>query len=537
MEQLCGHRLGQYHLVQLLGQGGMAAVYLARHLQTGQFYAVKVLLPALAQDPALAHRFRDEMRAMQRLQHPHILPFYDNGVESGYLYLVMAYAEGGSLDARLQAPLSPAQALPVLSQAALALDYAHGLGVVHRDVKPSNLLLSRDGQHLWLADFGLAKILHTSATLASLGPKTQGIIGTPEYMAPEQIEREEVDYRCDLYALGVVLYRMLTGRVPFRGENALAILFKHINTPPPLPRSLNPELPGEVEEVVLRAIDKEPERRFGSALELATALQQAMGGSRGAPARLPEAVGLPSTPRSAAPRSPVPRSPVPRSLSGPTRLAGPARPGASRPMPRPDWTEQLRRRPAVMMAIGVGLVLVLAVALGLGGAFSQAARTPTPRRVTAPHPTAGTPVLPTPVPTTGSVTMAPDVAATLYARETIVGIPTTSNVTMAPNAAATEYARETMAAAQTATARSARPAYVTAAPNLAATGYARETAAAAAAAAQTEAAYRYATETAIAAGMQTAAAIPTATISEPTDKPTREPPTSTPPPPTPTPRQ
>ena len=272
MTSLTGHSLGYYHLLAELGGGGMATVYRAYDTRTGRLVALKLLLPHLWHDREFVERFRREARNAAALRHPNIVPVYESGIVEGYPYLAMAYVEGGSLAERLlwqRGPLPLDRAADVLTQVAAALDYAHAQGLVHRDVKPSNVLLARDGQAL-LTDFGIAKAAWDSK-LTQTGTR----VGTPAYMAPEQARGQAVGPWTDVYALGVVLYEMVTGRPPFQG-NTDAVLYQHVHEPPPPPRRLNPALPPVAERVILRALAKDPARRYRTAGELAAAFQRAV---------------------------------------------------------------------------------------------------------------------------------------------------------------------------------------------------------------------------------------------------------------------
>jgi serine/threonine protein kinase len=265
-------QLGSYELIRRLGEGGMARVYLARDVRLGREVAVKVLEPHLAERPGFRERFLREARVAASLDHPHIVPLYDFGESNSLLYLVMPYVSGGSLQEMLKrAPLLLGEVVAYGSQIADALDYAHQRKVIHRDVKPANMLLHADGR-LMLSDFGLAKILDSSRPRVSKG---QPDAGTPEYMAPEQIEGH-TDERSDVYALGVVLYLLLTGHLPFTGATSSAIMDAHLYHSPSLPRQLNPAVTPAIQAVVLRALAKRADDRFQRAGDLSAALLAAL---------------------------------------------------------------------------------------------------------------------------------------------------------------------------------------------------------------------------------------------------------------------
>jgi hypothetical protein len=252
----------------------MSEVYRAFDPRLEREVAIKILSPTLAGQPGFLERFKREARAAARLDHPHILPIFDFGEERGVTYVVMPLIEGGTLRDRLvqRGVCSLRESLTVLSQMALALHEAHQHGLVHRDVKPANMLLAPGGRAL-LADFGIACAI---ADTHDMGLTQNGMgIGTPEYMAPEQARGEVVDRRADVYALGIVLFQVLTGQVPFSDDDGLAIAYKQVYAEPPAPRHLNPTIPPAVEEVILRALAKEPARRFQTAARFAEALDKA----------------------------------------------------------------------------------------------------------------------------------------------------------------------------------------------------------------------------------------------------------------------
>jgi len=262
---LIGRKLGNYQITELLGQGGMATVYKGYREDIDRYVAVKVLPPHPGMDSQFIDRFKLEARTIARLQHPHILPLYDYGAEDDILYLVMAYIDGGSLADRIDSgPMPPRQAEMILRQVGGALDYAHRQGVIHRDIKPDNILLDNEGNAL-LADFGIVKLTDGGSRLTVTG----GLVGTPAYMAPEQGGGDTVTASADIYSLGVVVYEMLTGRKPYDAETPMQIVIKHMTAPVPNLREAMPDAPPALEIVLDRALAKLPENRYASAMEFA----------------------------------------------------------------------------------------------------------------------------------------------------------------------------------------------------------------------------------------------------------------------------
>jgi serine/threonine protein kinase len=265
-------RLGSYELIRRLGEGGMAQVYLARDVRLGREVAVKVLDRRLAERSGFRERFLREAKLAAALDHPHIVQLYDFGEEGSDLYLVMPYMSGGSLQDKLsQAPFSVNDVVNYSMQIADALEYAHGQGIIHRDVKPANMLLHADGRVL-LGDFGLAKIFDGARPAIRDGRPDAG---TPEYMAPEQI-KGQTDARSDLYGLGVVMYLLLTGRLPFSGASSNSVMEGHLYRLAAPPRQVNPRVTPAVDEVVQKALAKDPRFRFQSAREMSGALVAAL---------------------------------------------------------------------------------------------------------------------------------------------------------------------------------------------------------------------------------------------------------------------
>ena len=276
---LTGQTLGSCTLEKRIGQGGMGTVYLARQTRPARNVAVKVLLPNLAMNSQVYQeflaRFRREADVIAKLEHVNIMPIYEYGEQDGLAYLVMPHLTGGSLRDVLarRGALTLQEIVTYIDQAASALDYAHAQGVIHRDLKPANFLLHADGR-LVLADFGIARIMEErspGATLTSPG----SMLGTPEYMAPEMAQGQTVDYRADIYELGIVLFQMLSGYVPFTGNTPYAVMIKHVQEPLPLLNQINPAISSEIDAVAQKAAAKQPEDRYSTATGIAQALHNA----------------------------------------------------------------------------------------------------------------------------------------------------------------------------------------------------------------------------------------------------------------------
>jgi len=279
-----GSELGGYKIEALLGRGGMGTVFRAEEVTLGRKVALKVIAPELARDDRFRERFLRESRIAASLDHPHIVPIFKAGEEDGALYLAMRYVEGTDLAKLLQenGALDPSRAVGILEQVAEALDAAHEKGLVHRDVKPSNVLISvaAGKEHCYLADFGLTKRTGSLSGISAAGE----VVGTLEYVAPEQITGDAVEARADLYSLGCVLYECLTGQPPFPRATDVALLWAHVHEQAPRPSTVRPELPRAIDGVLERALQKEPARRYESAGELVAAARPALGLVEAAPA-------------------------------------------------------------------------------------------------------------------------------------------------------------------------------------------------------------------------------------------------------------
>ena len=277
-----GSRFGGYVVEARLGRGGMGAVFLATHERLGRKAALKVVAPELADDDEFRARFLRESELAASLDHPNVIPIYDAGELDGVLYLAMRYVDGPSLQARLRGgPLSPEETSEIVRQIAGALDAAHGAGLVHRDVKPANILLAEPGGQAYLCDFGLAR--RTSSEGAT---QTGFFLGTVDYCAPEQIEGGPVDGRADVYALGGVRYHCLAGQPPYVRSSEFAVLQAHLDDPPPAPSAVRAGLPPGIDTVVATAMAKRPEERYATAGSLAAALSDALAGREAATTRM-----------------------------------------------------------------------------------------------------------------------------------------------------------------------------------------------------------------------------------------------------------
>ena len=254
-----GENVGPYRIIEQLGQGGMATVFKAYHAALDRYVAIKVLHPAFKEEPNFLSRFQREARVVARLEHPNIVPIYDYAEHKGQPYLVMKFIEGQTLKARIiEKPLTKEEAVKIVDAVGGALAYAHEHGVLHRDVKPSNVLLSLDDS-IYLADFGLARMAQAGVSTLS----KDVMLGTPQYISPEQGQGlRDLDQGTDIYSLGVLLYEMVVGRVPFNADTPFSIIHDHIYTPLPLPTTVNPNVPEVVERVLLKSLAKDREARF-----------------------------------------------------------------------------------------------------------------------------------------------------------------------------------------------------------------------------------------------------------------------------------
>jgi hypothetical protein len=340
---LSGFRPGSvvagYRLEAHLGVGGMAVVFRARDERLARLVALKIMAPALAADGAVRRRFIAESRAAAAVDDPHIIPIYEAGEASGVLFIAMRFVAGGDLRRVLEreGPLPPGRAAAFISQVASALDAAHRRGLVHRDVKPANILVdARPGQpdHVYLSDFGVSKGAITSVSLTRAGQ----FLGTAEYAAPEQIEGRAVDGRTDQYALACVAYQLMAGAPPFERDQGMAVLLAHLSQPPPSVSSRRPGLPGAADHVLARALAKAPEDRYGCCREFANALREALG----RPVPIPSAADHPLIKAVRRPGFPAPDAAgtgtgtgKAAALAGPAAAATPNSPSGAGPPARP----------------------------------------------------------------------------------------------------------------------------------------------------------------------------------------------------------
>jgi serine/threonine protein kinase len=271
-DELIGKNIGAYEVLSRVGEGGMATVYLARQQSMNRQVALKVLPKHFIKDDTYMERFKREVDIVSKLEHRNIVPVYDYGEYEGQPYIAMRYMPAGSLDDILRdGPISNDKILSILSQISPALDYAHSKGVLHRDLKPSNVLMDDDGG-AFITDFGIARVLNDN----NPGLTTQGVVGTPSYMSPEQAQGKPLDGRSDIYSLGVMLFEMATGRRPFESETPYSIAVMQVTTQPPMPRTLNPTISTALEVVILKALKKSREERYHSASIMMESLKMAI---------------------------------------------------------------------------------------------------------------------------------------------------------------------------------------------------------------------------------------------------------------------
>jgi tRNA A-37 threonylcarbamoyl transferase component Bud32 len=399
-----GETFGAYRILEPLGRGGMASVYKAYEAALDRYVALKVLPGEFLHDETFAERFRREAKVVARLEHPNIIPIHAFGIERGIPWMAMRLISGGALSSLLRGGRLPHERIiTMLGGVADALDYAHGKGVVHRDVKPQNILLD-EAERVYLADFGIAKMVEGTGALTQTGM----ITGTPQYMAPEQATGQPVDQRVDIYALGVVAYEMLTGRVPFAADTPVAVLMKHVTEPMPIPPAST--VPEPLVRALLKGMAKKPEERWPSAGAFVRALGQGL-------AEVPTA-SLPAGVTATVPAPtlrPAPTMPPP----GPTtrRTAAPVRAGAG-------------------LVLGILAVLVIVAAIGL---FALSRSRSAPKATTASVSSTGAAltasVAPAPVPAgRNEVPPSPAVAPVLAPTPLPVprSRPTPSPVSVAP---------------------------------------------------------------------------------------------------------
>lgn len=405
-------KLGKYQIIERLGRGGMAEVYRGYHATLDRYVAIKVLHAFLADDPEFKDRFHREAQNVARLKHPNIVQVYDFDYdpEGESFYMVMELIDGPTLKDRLFSLAQEGKLLPfadvvrIIREAAGALAYAHSRSMIHRDVKPANLMLDHDNRVV-LTDFGIAKIV-TGAQFTASG----GMVGTPAYMAPEQGLGEAGDERSDLYSLGVIFYQLLTGELPYEADAPLAVILKHLNSPIPSVRAHNPELPEAMEQVIIRLMAKDPEDRYQNANDLIADLERIERG---------EKVNY---------IQPVSPGPLLTLLDSDTRLAT----STSVPVIRDTLPPPPNRRATWLMGgIAAGIIIVAGYFIGLNnGAFPPliaALASPTPTFTPSDTPTATATFTPSDTPTatnTPTATYTPSDTPTSTPTDTPTNTPT-----------------------------------------------------------------------------------------------------------------
>jgi serine/threonine-protein kinase len=356
-----GAVMGGYRIEGVAGRGGMGVVYRATQIALDRTVALKLLAPELAEDDAFRERFQRESRLLAATDHPNVITIHEAGEDDGHLFIAMRYVQGTDLRALLKSggPLEPGRAAALVAQVASALDAAHARGLIHRDVKPANVLIEeRDGaEHAYLTDFGLTKTIgSTAGGLTATGQ----FVGTVDFIAPEQVMGQHVDARADVYALGCVLFTALTGRVPFERDSEVSKIFAHVNDPPPSLLEGLPEAPIELDAVVRRALEKDPAARFPSAGDLGRATVAAVEGRpRGTSERIVAAGEAALGPKAAPQATADTRQPAYAMQPG-AASAGPARTVGGK-----------RWRVAATLALAAAVVVAAAVALLSGGGSSQ----------------------------------------------------------------------------------------------------------------------------------------------------------------------
>jgi len=355
----------RYQIVRKLARGGMADVYLARDLSLDRPVALKVLFPEFASDPSFVERFRREARSAAKLNHPNIVSIFDWGEEQGWYFIVMEYVEGRTLRelARAEGPLEPVRAAEVAADIAGALAFAHRNGVIHRDVKPGNVMIA---DLVKVTDFGIARAGDPAESLTQTG----AVMGTATYFSPEQAKGRDTDPRSDVYSLGVVLYEMVAGRPPFVGDSPVSVAYQHVKEPPTPPREHNPDVPPALEGVILKAMAKEPADRYPSADALRTDLLRFARGRGTLASPPPAAVAATGATRvgAATPAGGGPPADGTRVMARASAAEDEELYYEEGPPPRSSRTSTYILVLVVMLAVLGGLLYLLARELGVGSA-------------------------------------------------------------------------------------------------------------------------------------------------------------------------
>ena len=370
---MIGRQLGGYRIESVIGRGGMGIVYLAEQTRLERRVALKVITPELAHDVGFRTRFERESRLAASIDHPNVVPVYEAGEAEGLLYIAMRHVRGTDLKALLaQGPLDPGRAVELVGQVAAALDAAHASGLVHRDVKPGNILIEPipGGERAYLSDFGLTKRLSSASGITETG----FVVGTLDYIAPEQVQGAPIDARTDVYALACVLFHALSGRVPFVRENDMAKMYAHANLPAPSLLEAAPHVPAALADVVARGMAKGADERYASAGDLGRAASAAVHGHAPTVAERSVAVGAAAPGQETMADTPLPPPPdLPTAQTQPLPAvavpAGPEPPrhGPGSPPPQHGWPEPPRhgRNNTALIAAAVALVAVAGVIAAL----------------------------------------------------------------------------------------------------------------------------------------------------------------------------
>jgi serine/threonine protein kinase len=459
---LIGKTLGKFQIIEQIGRGGMASVYKAYQPGLDRYVAIKTMHAFLAEEEGFVERFRREAQSVARLRHPNIVQMYDFDVEHGTYYMVMEFLEGPSLKNKLAQLekrgewMTLEESIHIIRDVGEALQYAHSRGMSHRDIKPANIMLKEDGGAI-LTDFGIVKMLSGTTHLTATG----ALIGTPAYMAPEQGTGSEGDIRADIYSLGIVLYQLTTGRLPYNADTPMAIVLQHLTAPLPIPRTLNPDLPEGIQRVILKSLAKDPEDRYQSVQEMLDQLDRAIKGQ----------VIAPVDPAITAASQPMAGEPT---LKG-SELVGSQAAAAegARPMPPsrkwPPWWVFGLVGLALFGVVGVGLALMAS----RNGGSAPASQVPTQRATASPSATLASSSTPQPsaTPDVAGTARAATVDAFFLTRDapTATPLPTSTPTKTAPP---TETPRPTATKTATATRTATLTAVPSNTPDLTATAYA-----------------------------------------------------------------